>query len=175
MLDGYDYLVDQGYEDIAVAGLSLGGVFALKLSLNRPVKGIVTMCAPAEGKTQGAIYEGFLEYARNFKNMKAKDQATIDKEMEDFHPTETLKELSETLNNVRNEIDEVLDPILVVQAENDEMINPQSANYIYENVDSDEKDIKWYANSGHVITIDKEKEQVFEDVYSFLESLDWSE
>lgn len=59
--------------------------------------------------------------------------------MEDFHPTETLKELSETLNNVRNEIDEVLDPILVVQAENDEMINPQSANYIYENVDSDEK------------------------------------
>ena len=46
--------------------------------------------------------------------------------MEDFHPTETLKELSETLNNVRNEIDEVLDPILVVQAENDEMINPQS-------------------------------------------------
>ena len=94
--------------------------------------------------------------------------------MEDFHPTETLKELSETLNNVRNEIDEVLDPILVVQ-ENDEMINPQSANYIYENVDSDEKDIKWYANSGHVITIDKKKEQVFEDVYSFLESLDWSE
>ena len=106
---------------------------------------------------------------------EGKDQATIDKEMEDFHPTETLKELSETLNNVRNEIDEVLDPILVVQAENDEMINPQSANYIYENVDSDEKDIKWYANSGHVITIDKEKEQVFEDVYSFLESLDWSE
>ena len=44
---------------IAVAGLSLGGVFALKLSLNRSVKGIVTMCAPAEGKTQGAIYKAF--------------------------------------------------------------------------------------------------------------------
>ena len=35
-------------------------------------------------------------------------------------------------------MDEVLDPILVVQAEKDEMIDPQSANYIYENVDSDE-------------------------------------
>ena len=73
MLDGYDYLVDQGYEDIAV-GLSLGGVFALKLSLNRPVKGIVTMCAPAEGKTQRCYIRRLLEYARNFKNMKAKDQ-----------------------------------------------------------------------------------------------------
>ena len=87
--------------------------------------------------------------------------------MEDFHPTETLKELSDTLSRVRNDVDEVLDPILVVQAEKDEMIDPQSANYIYENVDSDEKQIKWYANSGHVITIDKEKEQVFEDVYAF--------
>ena len=161
VLDGYDYLVEQGYEDIAVAGLSLGGVFALKLSLNRPVK--------------GTIYEGFLEYARNFKKYEGKDQATIDKEMEDFHPTETLKELSDTLSRVRNDVDEVLDPILVVQAEKDEMIDPQSANYIYENVDSDEKQIKWYANSGHVITIDKEKEQVFEDVYAFLEGLDWSE
>ena len=166
VLDGYDYLVEQGYEDIAVAGLSLGGVFALKLSLNRPVKGI---------KTEGTIYEGFLEYARNFKKYEGKDQATIDKEMEDFHPTETLKELSDTLSRVRNDVDEVLDPILVVQAEKDEMIDPQSANYIYENVDSDEKQIKWYANSGHVITIDKEKEQVFEDVYAFLEGLDWSE
>lgn len=175
VLDGYDYLVEQGYEDIAVAGLSLGGVFALKLSLNRPVKGIITMCAPAEVKTEGTIYEGFLEYARNFKKYEGKDQATIDKEMEDFHPTETLKELSDTLSRVRNDVDEVLDPILVVQAEKDEMIDPQSANYIYENVDSDEKQIKWYANSGHVITIDKEKEQVFEDVYAFLEGLDWSE
>ena len=44
-LDGYDYLVEQGYDEIVVAGLSLGGDFALKLSLNRDVKGIVTMCA----------------------------------------------------------------------------------------------------------------------------------
>lgn len=175
VLDGYDYLVEQGYEEIAVAGLSLGGVFALKLSLNRHVKGIVTMCAPAEVKTEGTIYKGFLEYARNLKKYEGKDQATIEKEMKDFHPTETLKELSDTLRNVRSEVDGVLDPILVVQAEKDEMIDPQSANYIYGNVSSDEKQIKWYANSGHVITIDKEKEQVFEDVYEFLEGLDWSE
>ncbi len=58
-LDGYDYLVEQGYDEIVVAGLSLGGDFALKLSLNRDVKGIVTMCSPMGGKTEGAIYEGF--------------------------------------------------------------------------------------------------------------------
>ena len=59
MLDGYDYLVDQGYEDIAVTGLSLGGVFALKLSLNRPVKGIVTMCAPLKVKRKVLYTKAF--------------------------------------------------------------------------------------------------------------------
>ena len=41
----YKQLLDAGYEEIAVAGLSLGGVMALNIALNNPVKGIVTMCA----------------------------------------------------------------------------------------------------------------------------------
>src|SRR5699024_12187079 len=68
-------------------------------------------------------------------------------------------------------VDEVMDPLLVIQGEQDQMINTDSANIIYNESESDEKDIKWYANSGHVITIDKEKETVFEDIYQYLESL----
>ncbi|MBI5974091.1 alpha/beta hydrolase [Staphylococcus canis] len=173
-LDGYEYLVEKGYDEIAVAGLSLGGVFTLKLSLNRSVKGIVTMCTPMYIKTEGSMYEGVLEYARNFKKYEGKDEATIEKEMEQFHPTETLKELQQTIQDVRNTVDEVVDPLLVIQAEKDEMINPDSANIIYNEVMSDDKHISWYAESGHVITIDKEKEKVFEEIYQFLETLDWS-
>ncbi len=54
------------------------------------------------------------------------------------------------------------------------MINTDSANIIYDNVESDDKEIKWYEESGHVITFDKEKEQLHEDVYNFLEKLDWT-
>ncbi|MEB8087426.1 carboxylesterase [Staphylococcus pseudoxylosus] len=173
-LDGYDFLVDKGYDEIVVAGLSLGGCYALKLSLNRDVKGIVTMCSPMYIKTEGAMFEGVLEYARNFKKYEGKDEATIQKEMDHFKPTDTLKELQGQIEDVRERIDEVMDPLLVIQAEQDQMINTDSANIIYNESESDDKDIKWYANSGHVITIDKEKELVFEDVYNFLESLDWS-
>ena len=173
-LDGYDFLVDKGYDEIVVAGLSLGGCYALKLSLNRDVKGIVTMCSPMYIKTEGAMFEGVLEYARNFKKYEGKDEATIQKEMDHFKPTDTLKELQGQIEDVREHIDEVMDPLLVIQAEQDQMINTDSANIIYNESESDDKDIKWYANSGHVITIDKEKELVFEDVYNFLESLDWS-
>ena len=173
-LDGYDFLVDKAYDEIVVAGLSLGGCYALKLSLNRDVKGIVTMCSPMYIKTEGAMFEGVLEYARNFKKYEGKDEATIQKEMDHFKPTDTLKELQGQIEDVREHIDEVMDPLLVIQAEQDQMINTDSANIIYNESESDDKDIKWYANSGHVITIDKEKELVFEDVYNFLESLDWS-
>lgn len=173
-LDGYDFLVDKGYDEIVVAGLSLGGCYALKLSLNRDVKGIVTMCSPMYIKTEGAMFEGVLQYARNFKKYEGKDEATIQKEMDNFKPTDTLKELQGQIEDVREHIDEVMDPLLVIQAEQDQMINTDSANIIYNESESDDKYIKWYANSGHVITIDKEKELVFEDVYNFLESLDWS-
>lgn len=71
-LDGYDFLVDKGYDEIVVAGLSLGGCYALKLSLNRDVKGIVTMCSPMYIKTEGAMFEGVLEYAVILKSTKEK-------------------------------------------------------------------------------------------------------
>ena len=173
-LDGYDFLVEQGYEEIVVAGLSLGGCYALKLSLNRDVKGIVTMCSPMYIKTEGAMFEGVLDYACNFKKYEGKDESTIEQEMAAFKPTSTLHELQSQIKDIRSQVDEVMDPLLVVQGELDNMINPDSANIIYNESDSDIKDIKWYANSGHVITIDKENETVFEDVYQFLESLDWS-
>lgn len=123
------------------------------------------------------MFDGVLKYARQFKQYEGKDEQTIDQEMQSFKPTSTLKELQGQIQDIREHVDEVLDPLLVIQAEQDEMINPDSANIIYNETDTDEdeKDIKWYANSGHVITIDKEKEAVFEEVYRFLESLDWTE
>ena len=72
-------------------------------------------------------------------------------------------------------VDLIYSPVFVIQARHDQMIDTNSANIIYEEVESIQKDIKWYENSGHVITHDKEKEQVFEDFYQFLEKLDWNQ
>lgn len=74
---------------------------------------------------------------------------------------------------MKDNIDTIYTPVFVVQARQDKMINTESATYIYENVESDVKELTWYEDSGHVITLDKEKEQLHEDIYQFLESLDW--
>src|SRR5699024_12154075 len=80
---------------------------------------------------------------------EGKDETTVEREMDAFHPTDTLKDLQGQIQSIRNQVDEVMDPLLVIQGEQDQMINTDSANIIYNESDSDDKELKWYANSGH--------------------------
>ncbi|AXN38697.1 alpha/beta hydrolase [Peribacillus butanolivorans] len=173
----YDFLKSKGHEEIAVAGLSLGGVFSLKLGYTVPIKGIVSMCAPMYIKSEEMMYKGVLEYAREFKKYEGKTQEQIEQEMDRFadKPMNTLKALQELITDVREHVDHIYTPTFVVQGRHDDVINPKSADIIYKAIESPVKQIKWYEESGHVITLDKERNQLHEDVFEFLESLDWSE
>ncbi|MEJ9228541.1 carboxylesterase [Peribacillus butanolivorans] len=173
----YDFLKSKGHEEIAVAGLSLGGVFSLKLGYTVPIKGIISMCAPMYIKSEEMMYKGVLEYAREFKKYEGKTQDQIEQEMDRFadKPMNTLKALQELITDVREHVDHIYTPTFVVQGRHDDVINPKSADIIYEAIESPVKQIKWYEESGHVITLDKERNQLHEDVFEFLESLDWSE
>lgn len=175
VINGYEFFKNEGFEEIAVAGLSLGGVFSLKLGYTVPIKGIVPMCAPMHIKSEEVMYRGVLAYAEEYKRREQKDNEQIREEMEQFKqaPMKTLKALQELIGDVRNQVDLIYAPIFVVQARNDDMINTESANIIYNEVESIDKEIKWYEKSGHVITLDQEKEQLHEDVFEFLEGLDW--
>ncbi|KKB75315.1 MULTISPECIES: alpha/beta hydrolase [Bacillus] len=175
VMEGYDYLKSEGYEQIAACGLSLGGVFSLKLGYTVPVKGIVPMCAPMYIKSEETMYQGVLDYARNYKKFEGKSAEQIDAEMEEFKktPMNTLKALQELIADVRHHVDMIYSPTFVVQARHDHMINTDSANIIYNEVETDDKQIKWYEESGHAITLDKERDTLHEDVYRFLETLDW--
>ena len=176
-IGGYEFLKNEGYEEIAVAGLSLGGVFSLKLGYAVPVMGIVPMCAPMYIKTEEIMYHGVLEYAKEYKRMEGKQPEQIESEVDALRNGSmvTLKALQGLIAEVRDNVDMIYAPTFVVQARNDHMINPDSANIIYNAVESDNKKLKWYEESGHVITLDKEREQLHEDVYAFLETLNWKE
>jgi carboxylesterase len=121
------------------------------------------------------MYEGILDYAREFKKREGKTDEQIEMEMNEFKktPMSTLKALQALISDVRENVDMIYAPTFVVQARHDQMINTESANIIYNEIESVIKELKWYEESGHVITLDKEREQLHEDVYTFLEKLDW--
>jgi carboxylesterase len=175
--EGYELLKSRGYHEIAVAGLSLGGVFSLKLGYTVPIKGIVTMCAPMYIKSEEIMYQGILTYAREYKQREGKSVEQIEQEMIAFQqtPMKTLKALQQLISEVRDNVDMIYAPTFVAQARYDHVINPDSANLIFTKVESTNKKMKWYEQSGHVITLDKERDLLHEDIFQFLEELDWQE
>lgn len=177
-LRAYHELRDLGYEEIAVAGLSLGGLFTLKLSSEVPVKGIVPMCAPMGFRNEDSLYHGVLAFARGYKQKEKKSKEQIDAEMIDFNSEklrQILAENQQLIKEIRASLDMIYAPAFVVQARMDEMIDIESANTIYNEISSPEKELKWYEESHHVITLDKEKEQLHEDILQFLNRLNWTE
>lgn len=175
VLDGYDHLKTLGYDEIAVAGLSLGGVFSLKLGYTEQIKGIIPICAPMTIKSKERLAQGVLDYAKRYKEQEQKAEAVIEQEMQAFEsvPKDKIYEVQSLIASVRDHLDMIYTPTFVIQATHDEIVNPVSATLIYDEVEADLKHLKWYDHSSHVITLDKEKELVHADVLTFLEQLDW--
>ncbi|WP_066192458.1 MULTISPECIES: alpha/beta hydrolase [Gracilibacillus] len=173
--EAYQYLQDSGYQKIAIAGLSLGGVLALHLACNYPVTGVVTMCTPMFFDNEEQLTIGFRQFAKEYKELEDKDEETINEEIEQLlsKASGLFQQIASSIANVKENVDMLYAPTFVIQAKQDEMINTDSAKYIYENVETDKKEIKWYENAGHVITFSKVKDQLHEDIATFLESLDW--
>lgn len=177
VVDSYRDLREKGFEEIAVVGLSLGGVHALRLSTEYPIKGVVPMCAPMTMKTTDQMFEGVLRYAKAYKQFQGKEPEIIERELQHIRATgmPSLADLKAMIEeDVRTRLEDVYAPLFVVQARLDEVIDPHSANIIYEESPSVAKELKWYEQSTHIITLGKEKEQLHEDIYQFLETLDWS-
>ena len=134
------------------------------------------MCAPMKMRTLDMMFQGVLEYAEQYKKFEGKSNEEIEVQLTSIREAGMpgLKDLQQLVMQVRGEVDMIYAPLLVVQATHDEVIDPDSANIIYNEAQSHTKYIKWYDESRHVITLDKERDQLHEDIYQFLEQLDWS-
>src|SRR5699024_10891380 len=73
----YNHLKNLGYNEIAVAGLSMGGALALKLAIKYELKGVIPMSTPMYFDNQKQLTQAFLYFARQFKKFEKKDEQTI--------------------------------------------------------------------------------------------------
>lgn len=172
---GYHHLKSLGYEEIAVVGISLGAVFTLKAGAEFPVKGVVSMCAPIKRRSGDGLFERLYNYAEAYKKFEGKDEATIASELEDLKQMDrhAIVEIQKMIEHTSDEIAEIESPTLVLQGSLDDALYQESAPFIFETVDTKDKDMIFYKDSGHIITLGKEREQVYQDTLEFLDHLDW--
>ncbi|MFD1884394.1 alpha/beta hydrolase [Paenibacillus wenxiniae] len=175
VVGGYDWLQQQGYEEIAVAGVSLGGVFTLRMGTLFPVKAVVSMSAPVQEKHTTDILQRVLDYARWYVSLQTKDPAIMAERLNHLanEPLHELEQLRQLISSTASRLSRITAPALIMQGQQDDQLYQDSARTIYEQIGSPHKELKWYPNSGHILPMDTEQTQVFADIYHFLEQLDW--
>lgn len=176
-IDGYDELRRLGYEEIAVAGVSLGGVFSLRLGEERPIKAIVPMSAPALAKNADSLQNRIVDYAINYKKLAG----TYNEEQDSRSNVAKLVEMPELdnlqtlINDTSDKLNVIKTPVHILRGLEDDEYYCESADLIYTSVNSRIKSVKTFVNSGHILTLGKERDLVFEEVYRFFEGLKWND
>lgn len=79
-------------------------------------------------------------------------------------PVGSVAEVLDLIRGARRALPRVATPALVIQSKADETVRPRSAHYIYEHLGSPYKRLVWLERSGHVATLDAERDQVALDI-----------
>lgn len=177
VIEGYDELRNRGYEEIAVAGVSLGGIFSLKLGEERPTKAIVTMSAPATAKSTDSLQNRIIDYAINYKKLSGTYDESVDSrnKIAELVKMPSLNYLQNMINETSEKLNVINTPVHILRGLEDDDYYCESADLIYSSVNSRIKSVKTFINSGHILTLGKERELVFEEIYRFFEGLKWKE
>ncbi|MPW25881.1 alpha/beta fold hydrolase [Alkalibaculum sp. M08DMB] len=154
-------------EEIYMVGFSMGGLIALELSSQLSVNAIVTLNTP--------IYfwdfKNILLYIfHDIKNLKLNNTIRYIQSCTSF-PIKSLINFRLLLFNTKRSLSNVKCPLLIIQSLKDDAVKAISANYIYEHVSSEDTNIKFYNESGHLILWSKAANNVIKDIYAFFEDV----
>lgn len=155
------------------AGLSMGGAITYYISRRHNFAGIMTLSAPANITDFKFKLVPFAAKFMKFITMPDDNDLTDKEAIKHVRcykrlPLSCVKSFYEFHQMSKKEIPQVTSPILIMHGLKDRALSPHNAKFLYENVGSQDKKIVMLENSGHAITVDTEKEKVFEECYAFI-------
>ncbi len=175
--DGYHLL--RGLADrIYLVGLSMGGVLALLMSTRLDVKGVVAIATPMRLASDwrlpyAAILSKLLPYVP--KAHEEPGDGWFDQDARKDHvsypqnPVRSAAELDRLVTEMRAALSEVRVPVLLIHSQDDTYVPPENMERIYSALPSSiEKSRLLVTNSGHVVTRDAARQQVFDATADFI-------
>ncbi len=172
--DGYHYL--SGTVDrVVLIGLSMGGALSLLMASKLNVAGVVAISAPYELPDPRARYAKFLSAFMKYLPKDYEPGANwVDKaawrEQVSYpqNPLRSVVELGKLLEEMRAALPILGLPVLLVHSRNDKYVPHINMEKIYADLKSKDKEMMSVSESGHVVTREPAKAEVFPKVTDFV-------
>lgn len=171
---GFHYLQARGYQNIAVIGLSMGGLFTLKLAQQESAKGIVTMSVPNH-EAAAFLSQRFLNYVQRYLALEGISTTEIEAHTAPLNAQAQaiLTTLVALINEVHANADKVVVPARLLYGEQDRPLYKKSAELLLQHLASEDKQAMSFPHAGHLMTVGEDAAVLNEVIYNFLETLDW--
>lgn len=167
----------EGYQKIAILGLSMGGLFAVNmLTKNNPhIIGGGSFSSPVSFKCNFNLIPAFSRYTTHVLNRQGISDEDIQKRL--IWIQEQLgkqqEELKLWITDVYDRLAQIEVPTYLAQSGQDELLDAKNMYDAARMITKSHVWTSYFPKSSHVITVGVEHRQLEEEVYLFLESLDW--
>jgi carboxylesterase len=159
-------------EEVFVVGLSFGAALALDLVARHQeeISGVVTLAGMVFTKDPRRHLAPVI--ARLTASLPGVGNDIADPEGKEIAydriPTRGTLAMLRFIKKAQAAVPQITAPILVMHAHQDHTVHPSNAQFIHDHVASTDKQLVWFERSYHVITLDLERDQVFENTYRFI-------
>ncbi|MCK1987787.1 MAG: alpha/beta hydrolase [Lysinibacillus fusiformis] len=170
VVKAHQFLLNEGYQKISVIGLSIGGIFTLKLAQLEKLERIIVLSVPID-KEPAQLKQRIIDYAYNFKHIEGKSEQQMTHEMEPFNdmPLDAMIGFQRFIKDTMQQLEEITMPIAIFYGKRDEDLYAHSADTIYQRVHSMQKLKRGFENSKHLMTLGREQDEILQEIMQFLE------
>ncbi len=154
-------------DQVYVAGISMGGVLTLIAANRYQVQGVAALSTP-----YGLTGDWRVRFMRPLSLFvpKFKKPAAVGNRAETsyaYFVPHAIAEAAELAKLMQESLPKINIPVLLIQSRGDKVIEPNALDLISEQLHRLHPETLWLETSGHIITLDQEREIVYRKVADF--------
>lgn len=170
-------LLNERHARVGIVGLSMGGAIAAILASEKP--GVVTLTLLSPYLTMPRSVRRLANWPRVMGWLLPYFPGLGDRSIQDARAAaeslaygvlnaKVLAELTAVVDQAALSLPALGLPILMIQSRQDNRITEPDAARAFEQIGSASKKLVWISGSGHVITVDRERDRVLAEIASWL-------
>lgn len=172
------FLEEEGFNQIAIMGLSLGGILALNAVQENPqhFTAVGVFNSPCiNGLDPTPIRQYTIQAIRRILSHRKWSDLAIEAEVEQIghELDEQIKDIDTLIRKVRHKLSEIHLPVYIAKSLQDELINPATQDELARELTQAEVHLDSFEHGTHVITTSRAFRDFQDALINYLDQLEW--